>query len=120
HSGASPGTPGPATSRVAAAPPAPAAPAAPAAPMVWDDRQKAAFGFIERAGVFEWLVSDNDVRAFDAKPDLARRLGLRGVSMWVTGDEEPGMWSRFRPRRLELAPGAAAVVAAGATGAPAA
>jgi len=76
-----------------------------AAPLAWHDRQKAAFGFIERAGVFEWFVSDNDVRAFDAKLKLARELGLRGVSLWVHGDEEPGMWSRFRARRLADAPG---------------
>src|SRR5688500_16499471 len=69
-------------------------------PLQWDDRQKMSFSYIERAGVFEWIVSDNDVRAFDAKLDLARRLGVRGVSMWVNGDEEPGMWSRFRARPL--------------------
>lgn len=71
-----------------------------AGPLAWDDHQKAAYGFIERAGVFEWFVSDNDVRAFDAKLELARDLGLRGVSLWVNGDEEPGMWSRFHARRL--------------------
>ncbi len=69
-------------------------------PLTWDDRQKMSFSYFERAGVFEWVVSDNDVRAFDAKLDLARRLGLRGVSLWVNGDEEPGMWARFRPKLL--------------------
>ena len=71
-----------------------------APPLQWDERQKMAFSYIERAGVFEWVVSDNDVRAFDAKLDMARELGLRGVSMWVNGDEEPGMWTRFRARPL--------------------
>ena len=69
-------------------------------PLTWDDRQKMSFSFIERAGAFEWIVSDNDVRAFDAKLDLAWRLGMRGVSMWVNGDEEPGMWTRFRAKRV--------------------
>ena len=69
-------------------------------PLTWDDRQGLSFSYIERAGVFEWVVSDNDVRAFDAKLDLARRLGVRGVSMWVNGDEESGMWSRFVARKL--------------------
>jgi spore germination protein len=71
-----------------------------ASPMIWDSRQMAGYAYIERRGVYEWLVSDNDVRAFDAKVDLARELGLRGISLWVTGDEEPGMWSRFRARRV--------------------
>jgi spore germination protein YaaH/peptidoglycan/xylan/chitin deacetylase (PgdA/CDA1 family) len=71
-----------------------------APPLQWDDHQKMAFSYIERAGVFEWVVSDNDVRAFDAKLDLARELGLRGVSMWVNGDEEPAIWTRFRARPL--------------------
>jgi spore germination protein YaaH/peptidoglycan/xylan/chitin deacetylase (PgdA/CDA1 family) len=70
-------------------------------PLTWDDTQKMSFSYIERAGVFEWVVSDNDVRAFDAKLALARKLGVRGVSMWVNGDEEPGIWSRFRPRRID-------------------
>ncbi len=69
-------------------------------PLTWDDRQKMSFSYIERAGVFEWVVSDNDVRAFDAKLALARRLGVRGVSMWVNGDEESGLWSRFRAKKL--------------------
>lgn len=71
-----------------------------APPLTWDDRQKMAFSYFERAGVMEWVVSDNDVRALDAKLDLARELGLRGVSMWVNGDEVPGMWTRFSPRPL--------------------
>lgn len=80
------------------------------APFRWDDREKMATAHFERAGVMEWLVSDNDVRAFDAKLALARRLGLRGISMWIGGDEEPGMWSRFRARPLG---GSGAVARAG-------
>jgi spore germination protein YaaH/peptidoglycan/xylan/chitin deacetylase (PgdA/CDA1 family) len=68
-----------------------------AAPLVWDHRQLAAFGFIERTGVFEWFVTDNDVRAFEAKLRLAQRFGLAGISMWINGDEDPGMWTRFHP-----------------------
>ncbi len=68
--------------------------------LTWDPRQGMAHGFFERTGVFEWLVTDNDVRAFEAKSGLARRLGLRGVSMWVDGDEDPAIWSRFHPRRV--------------------
>jgi spore germination protein YaaH/peptidoglycan/xylan/chitin deacetylase (PgdA/CDA1 family) len=83
------------------------------APFRWNDREKMASAHFERAGVMEWLVSDNDVRAFDAKLELARRLGLRGVSMWVGGDEEPGIWSRFRARRLAGGGAAAATRAFG-------
>lgn len=82
-----------------------------APPLTWDDTQKMSSGFLERAGVFEWIVSDNDVRNFDAKLDLVTRLRVRGVSMWVNGDEEPGIWSRFVPRgidsRTSSTPGAA-------------
>jgi spore germination protein YaaH/peptidoglycan/xylan/chitin deacetylase (PgdA/CDA1 family) len=64
------------------------------ATLTWDPRQGMAYGFIERMGVLEWLVTDNDARAFDAKLRLARRTGLRGISIWIDGDEDPGIWSR--------------------------
>ena len=86
-----------------------------APPLTWDDTQKMSSGFFERAGVFEWIVSDNDVRNFDAKLDLAKRLRVRGVSMWVNGDEEPGIWSRFVPRTIESR---ATSTPRGATGIP--
>ena len=65
-----------------------------APPLQWDDRQKVQIGYIENGGVFEWLVLDNDLRSLDAKLDLVRKYKLRAINMWVSGQEDPGVWQR--------------------------
>jgi spore germination protein YaaH len=68
-------------------------------PLQWDDRQKILYGFIERGGVFEWFMIDNDLRSLDAKLELVRKYKLRAINMWVSGSENPGMWERIREFR---------------------
>lgn len=59
--------------------------------VVWDDREKASYGFWSNAGVFEhvWI---EDARAFAAKLELVRKYKLRGYSVWVLGTEDPKVW----------------------------
>ena len=68
-------------------------------PLRWDDRVKASYGFADHAGVFEWVWTDNDIRSFDARLALLRRYGIPSITMWVTGDEDPGIWQRLGGRR---------------------
>ena len=65
-------------------------------PLQWDDRQKMSFGTIERGGVLEWFIVDNDLRAIGAKINLVRKYHLGGVTMWISGDEHPGLWDRVK------------------------
>jgi spore germination protein YaaH len=66
------------------------------APLQWDDIQKMAYGYVERGGVLEWLMIDNDVRSLDAKLALVRKYRLRAINMWVSGSENPALWDRVR------------------------
>jgi spore germination protein len=63
-------------------------------PLWWDDRQKVLMGYIERGGVLEWFMIDNDIRSLDAKLDLVRRYNIPAINMWVDGREDPGLWER--------------------------
>jgi len=65
-------------------------------PLQWDEKQKVLYGYIERGGVFEWFMIDNDLRSLDAKLELVRKYKLRAINMWVSGAENPGLWDRVR------------------------
>lgn len=62
------------------------------AQLTWDGTQGASFAQWENHGVFEyaWL---EDSRAFAPKLDLARKNGMRGISVWRIGQEDPRVWS---------------------------
>jgi len=57
----------------------------------WDARQGASSAVWENDGTFEyaWL---EDARALQPKLDLERRYGLRGISVWRIGEEDPAVW----------------------------
>jgi spore germination protein YaaH len=65
-------------------------------PLLWDDKQKVLFGYIERGGVFEWFFVDNDLRSFDAKLALVKKYKLRGINCWISGGEDPRMWESIK------------------------
>ncbi|MDP2886782.1 MAG: glycosyl hydrolase family 18 protein [Ignavibacteria bacterium] len=65
-------------------------------PLQWDDKQKVFYGYIERGGVFEWFMIDNELRSLDAKLDLVKKYEIRAINMWVSGRENPGLWDRVR------------------------
>lgn len=68
------------------------------ADLQWSAEQGVSFAFGERAGVFEWLFLEDrrslveKLRLLDAFP------GLRGISVWVLGAEDPGTWDVLRAR----------------------
>jgi spore germination protein len=50
------------------------------------------YGFWPEYGVFHWVFLEN-ARSMQAKLDLiAEYPGLRGVSIWVLGAEDPDVW----------------------------
>ncbi len=67
-----------------------------APPLQWDDTQKMLYGYIDRGGVLEWFMIDNDLRSLDAKLALAKKYRIRAINMWISGGEDPGLWERVR------------------------
>lgn len=66
--------------------------------LVWLDKQGASYGVWTNRGTFEYLFLE-DRRAFDAKLDLFETYqGLHGISVWVLGLEDPGIWDVLRDR----------------------
>ncbi len=65
-------------------------------PLQWEDRQKMLYGFVDRGGVFEWIIVDNDLRSLDAKLDLVKKYKVKAINMWISGNENPGLWDRVR------------------------
>ena len=65
-------------------------------PLQWEDKQKVLYGYIERGGVFEWFMIDNDLRSLDAKLDLVKKYKIRAINLWVSGGENPGLWDRVK------------------------
>jgi spore germination protein YaaH len=57
----------------------------------WDATQGASWARWENHGTFEYAWIE-DARALQAKLDLQRRYGLRGISVWRIGQEDPAVW----------------------------
>jgi len=62
------------------------------ADVVWDSIEGAQQAHWERAGTREYAWIE-DARALRPKLELERRLGLRGISVWRIGNEDPAVWS---------------------------
>ncbi|MEJ2185067.1 MAG: glycosyl hydrolase family 18 protein [Gemmatimonadota bacterium] len=57
----------------------------------WLDKEGVYYAFWDHDGAFEYVFLE-ERRSFAAKLDLLRQEGLRGISVWVLGDEDPGVW----------------------------
>ena len=67
----------------------------------WLPERGAHYAFWANDGIFEWLFLE-DRRSLAAKLDLFDAYpGLRGLSLWVLGAEDPGIWSVLE-KRTEL------------------
>lgn len=65
----------------------------------WLPDQGASYAFWPEAGVYHWLFVE-DARSFRVKLGLLEEFpGLRGVSIWVLGAEDPGVWMVLEERR---------------------
>lgn len=73
----------------------------------WDATQAASLARWENHGTFEyaWL---EDARALAPKLELQHRHGLRGISVWRIGQEDPGVWPVLR-RWSDLRAGSASL-----------
>jgi len=59
---------------------------------IWVEEQGVSYGFWQHYGVFRWVFLEN-LRSMQAKLDLVKSYpGLRGVSIWVLGAEDPLVW----------------------------
>lgn len=67
------------------------------ADLVWLDEQGAQYAFWENAGVFEWLFLE-DATSLPPKLDVLDEYGLRGISVWRLGNEDPAVWPVLRSR----------------------
>ncbi len=69
--------------------------------LVWLPGQGVSYAFWQNEGVFEWLFLE-DRWSFEQQLEIYRSYpGLRGISVWVLGAEDPAIWeslSRERPR----------------------
>jgi len=57
----------------------------------WDAREGAERAQWERDGTFEYAWIE-DARGLQPKLDVQRRYGLRGISVWRIGQEDPDVW----------------------------
>ncbi len=58
----------------------------------WLPDQGVSYAFWQNEGVFEWLFLE-DSRSLKSKMDLYYSYpGFRGISVWVLGAEDPGVW----------------------------
>ena len=58
----------------------------------WDAGEGASHAQWLRAGTYEYAWIE-DARALKPKLDVAARSGLRGISVWRIGQEDPGVWA---------------------------
>jgi len=65
----------------------------------WSAEQGVAYAFWRRNVTFDWIFRE-DARSFGLKLDLmGEYAGLRGISVWVLGSEDPGIWDVLAARR---------------------
>jgi spore germination protein YaaH len=62
----------------------------------WDAVQGASEARWEQHGVFEYAWIE-DANALAPKLGLQKRYGLRGISVWRLGQEDPAVWTQFAP-----------------------
>ena len=66
---------------------------------VWAAEQGVSYAFWQRNVTFDWIFRE-DARSFGLKLDLMRDYpGLHGISVWVLGSEDPGIWEVLAERR---------------------
>ncbi|HEY0671974.1 MAG TPA: glycosyl hydrolase family 18 protein [Longimicrobiales bacterium] len=63
--------------------------------LAWDTTQGSNRAHWERSGQLEYLWLEN-TRALAPKLALQRRYGLRGISAWRIGQEEPAVWGLLK------------------------
>ena len=57
----------------------------------WDAVEHAPWFYFYRDGIREYVFF-NDARSFEDRYAMARERGLHGISAWILGSEDPGLW----------------------------
>jgi spore germination protein YaaH len=66
---------------------------------IWLPEQGVHYAFWQRNVTFDWLFLE-EARSFGLKLDLLSEYpGLRGISVWVLGSEDPAIWELLAQRR---------------------
>lgn len=65
----------------------------------WMPDQQVNYARWEEGGVFNWLFLE-DAKSFLPKFDLAKVNHLRGISVWVLGTEDPGVWNVLKKEAI--------------------
>ena len=58
----------------------------------WMSDQDVYYARWENGGIFNWMFLE-DARSFAPKLDLAKSHKLLGISVWLLGSEDPGIWN---------------------------
>ncbi|WP_332444981.1 glycosyl hydrolase family 18 protein [Wolinella succinogenes] len=61
---------------------------------LWLERDGVKWAMGERGGVKEYLFME-EARSLALKVELAKRYGLRGISLWRLGQEDPRIWDEL-------------------------
>jgi len=69
------------------------------AELQWDETQASPHLSFDTNGHRTDLWFENS-RSLNTKLDLVRRLGFRGISAWVMGQEDPAFWDSLDPREI--------------------
>jgi spore germination protein YaaH len=71
----------------------------PDADLLWDEERQSPHVAFEAGGVKTELWFEN-ARSLGYKLDLASRMGFRGISAWVAGQEDPAFWDSLDRRSI--------------------
>jgi len=67
----------------------------------WMEDQQVNYARWEEAGVFNWLFLE-DAQSFASKFSLAKKDHLRGISVWLLGTEDAGIWKVLKKEAVTL------------------
>ena len=67
------------------------------AEQIWLDKHQVHYAIWDHDGVFEYAFIE-DRRSLEAKMKLLEELGLRGISVWRLGQEDPNVWEILATR----------------------
>lgn len=64
----------------------------------WHERDKMYYSVFERDEIYEHIYFE-DVRSFTARLELVKKYGLRGISCWRLGQEDPAIFKALPARK---------------------
>ena len=65
----------------------------------WDEKAGCHYAIWENGGVYEYMYIE-DSRSLAEKLDYLKKYNLRGISVWVLGDEDPDFWRVIKEKTI--------------------